>query len=88
VSCTRIAACHIVDYIVLTGSNAKKLDELSEGVERGHNRNAFPKRNPPEQIGLHTPAVKIADPAADNELLTRLFRESQQPLADVWKAEG
>jgi len=31
----------IADYIVLGGGNAKKLDELPEGVERGHNRNAF-----------------------------------------------
>ena len=31
----------IADYVVLGGGNAKKLDELPEGVERGHNRNAF-----------------------------------------------
>jgi hypothetical protein len=31
----------IADYIVLGGGNAKKLDELPAGVERGHNRNAF-----------------------------------------------
>jgi hypothetical protein len=31
----------IADYIVLGGGNAKKLDELPESVERGHNRNAF-----------------------------------------------
>jgi hypothetical protein len=31
----------IADYIVLGGGNAKKLDELPEGVEHGHNRNAF-----------------------------------------------
>ena len=31
----------VVDYIVLGGGNAKKLDELPQGVERGHNRNAF-----------------------------------------------
>jgi polyphosphate glucokinase len=31
----------IADYIVLGGGNAKKLDALPEGVERGHNRNAF-----------------------------------------------
>src|SRR5881396_2226310 len=31
----------IADYIVLGGGNAKKLDELPKGVERGHNRNAF-----------------------------------------------
>jgi hypothetical protein len=31
----------IADYVVLGGGNAKKLDELPEGIERGHNRNAF-----------------------------------------------
>ena len=31
----------IADYIVLGGGNSKKLNELPEGVERGHNRNAF-----------------------------------------------
>src|SRR5207302_11098622 len=31
----------IADYVVLGGGNAKQLDELPEGVERGHNRNAF-----------------------------------------------
>src|SRR5438045_1632388 len=31
----------IADYVVLGGGNAKKLDELPDGVERGHNRNAF-----------------------------------------------
>ena len=31
----------IADYVVLGGGNAKKLDVLPEGVERGHNRNAF-----------------------------------------------
>ena len=31
----------VADYIVLGGGNAKKLDELPTGVERGHNRNAF-----------------------------------------------
>jgi len=31
----------IADYVVLGGGNAKKLDDLPEGVERGHNRNAF-----------------------------------------------
>ena len=31
----------IADYVMLGGGNAKKLDELPEGVERGHNRNAF-----------------------------------------------
>jgi polyphosphate glucokinase len=32
----------IADYIVLGGGNAKKLNRLPEGIERGHNRNAFP----------------------------------------------
>jgi hypothetical protein len=31
----------VADYVVLGGGNAKKLDELPQGVERGHNRNAF-----------------------------------------------
>ena len=31
----------IADYVVLGGGNAKKLDELPDGVELGHNRNAF-----------------------------------------------
>jgi len=31
----------IADYIVLGGGGAKKLDELPDGVELGHNRNAF-----------------------------------------------
>jgi polyphosphate glucokinase len=31
----------IADYVVLGGSNAKKLDDLPKGVQRGHNRNAF-----------------------------------------------
>jgi ROK family len=31
----------IADYVVLGGGNAKKLDSLPKGVERGHNRNAF-----------------------------------------------
>jgi len=31
----------IADYVVLGGGNAKKFDELTEGIERGHNRNAF-----------------------------------------------
>jgi ROK family protein len=31
----------IADYVVLGGGNAKKLDVLPDGVERGHNRNAF-----------------------------------------------
>src|SRR6266436_3137174 len=31
----------IADYVVLGGGNAKRVDQLPEGVERGHNRNAF-----------------------------------------------
>ena len=31
----------IADYVVLGGGSAKKLDALPEGVELGHNRNAF-----------------------------------------------
>jgi polyphosphate glucokinase len=31
----------IADYVVLGGGNAKKLDTLPQGIERGHNRNAF-----------------------------------------------
>ena len=31
----------IADYVVLGGGNAKKLKELPEGAELGHNRNAF-----------------------------------------------
>src|SRR6266581_5873638 len=31
----------VADYVVLGGGNTKKLGSLPEGVERGHNRNAF-----------------------------------------------
>ena len=31
----------MADYVVLGGGNVKKLDDLPEGAERGHNRNAF-----------------------------------------------
>jgi hypothetical protein len=31
----------IADDVVLGGGNANKLDELPQGIERGHNRNAF-----------------------------------------------
>jgi polyphosphate glucokinase len=31
----------IADYVILGGGNAKKLDALPQGIERGHNRNAF-----------------------------------------------
>jgi polyphosphate glucokinase len=32
----------IADYVVLGGGNAKLIEELPEGVELGHNRNAYP----------------------------------------------
>jgi polyphosphate glucokinase len=44
----------IADYVVLGGGNAKKLDELPEGVERGHNRNAFLGGTRLWQIDSHT----------------------------------
>ncbi len=31
----------IADYVVLGGGNAKRIDQIPKGVERGHNRNAF-----------------------------------------------
>ena len=31
----------IADYVVLGGGNAKRFKTLPEGVEPGHNRNAF-----------------------------------------------
>jgi polyphosphate glucokinase len=31
----------IADYVVLGGGNAKRFDQLPEGIEPGHNRNAF-----------------------------------------------
>ena len=31
----------IADYVVLGGGSAKRLDDLPDGVEMGHNRNAF-----------------------------------------------
>lgn len=44
----------IADYVVLGGGNAKKLNELPEGVERGHNRNAFLGGTRLWQIDSHT----------------------------------
>jgi hypothetical protein len=44
----------IADYIVLGGGNAKKLDVLPKGVERGHNRNAFLGGTRLWQIDPHT----------------------------------
>jgi hypothetical protein len=38
---TQLKKSLIADYVVLGGGNAKKLRELPEGVELGHNRNAF-----------------------------------------------
>lgn len=32
----------IADYVVLGGGNAKSLEDLPDGVELGHNRNAYP----------------------------------------------
>ena len=31
----------LADYVVLGGGNAKKIDDLPQGVEAGHNRNVF-----------------------------------------------
>jgi len=44
----------IADYVVLGGGNAKKFDELPEGIERGHNRNAFLGGTRLWQIDPHT----------------------------------
>jgi polyphosphate glucokinase len=38
----RFKLAFIADYIVLGGGNVKQMDELPEGAELGHNRNAFP----------------------------------------------
>jgi polyphosphate glucokinase len=38
---TQLKKSLIADYVVLGGGSAKKLDELPEGAELGHNRNAF-----------------------------------------------
>jgi predicted NBD/HSP70 family sugar kinase len=37
----RLKKALIADYVVLGGGNAKKFDELPNGIERGHNRHAF-----------------------------------------------
>ena len=37
----RLQKAFIADYVVLGGGNAKKLKQLPEGAELGHNRNAF-----------------------------------------------
>jgi hypothetical protein len=44
----------IADYVVLGGGNAKKFDELPEGIERGNNRNAFLGGTRLWQIDPHT----------------------------------
>jgi len=44
----------IADYVVLGGGNAKKFDGLPEGIERGHNRNAFLGGTRLWQIDLRT----------------------------------
>jgi hypothetical protein len=38
---TQLKKALIADYVVLGGGNAKKFDELPDGIEPGHNRNAF-----------------------------------------------
>jgi ROK family protein len=38
---TQLKKSFIADYVVLGGGNTKKLSELPEGAEQGHNRNAF-----------------------------------------------
>jgi len=48
----------IADYVVLGGGNAKKFDELPQGIERGHNRNAFFGGTRLWQIDPHTQRPK------------------------------
>jgi hypothetical protein len=38
---TQLKKSLIADYVVLGGGNAKKFDTLPDGIELGHNRNAF-----------------------------------------------
>jgi polyphosphate glucokinase len=38
---TRLKLALVADYVVLGGGNAKQIDQLPEGVELGHNRNAY-----------------------------------------------
>jgi polyphosphate glucokinase len=38
---THLQRAFVVDYIVLGGGNAKLLEHLPSGVERGHNRNVY-----------------------------------------------
>jgi predicted NBD/HSP70 family sugar kinase len=48
----------IADYVVLGGGSAKKMDELPDGVELGHNRNAFLGGVRLWQIDPHTRRAK------------------------------
>jgi hypothetical protein len=36
-----LKAAFFVDYVILGGGNAKKLEELPEGIRRGNNENAY-----------------------------------------------
>ena len=38
---TKLKLAFIADYVVLGGGNARQISELPDGVELGHNRNAF-----------------------------------------------
>jgi hypothetical protein len=38
---TKLKLAFIADYVVLGGGNARQMSELPDGVELGHNRNAF-----------------------------------------------
>ena len=38
---TKLKVAFIADYVVLGGGNARQMSELPDGVELGHNRNAF-----------------------------------------------
>ena len=38
---TQLKKSLIADYVVLGGGNVKKFDQLPDGIELGHNRNAF-----------------------------------------------
>jgi polyphosphate glucokinase len=39
---SQLRLAFIADYVVLGGGNVKQMDDLPEGVERGHNRNVYP----------------------------------------------
>ena len=49
----------IADYVVLGGGNAKVIENLPDGVELGHNRNAYPGGCPAlgNQSGKQAPAL-------------------------------